>query len=371
MEGIGDHGDPEHLGQPWVYPGSHIRPREDGPRAGSIGLAVIPSHITADGRDDQPCDGPPWPFLRLTVQEETCNAADVLLNPAQARHLAEQLTAWADRAEPAAAADTPELTADEARALADELGTDLYRAQDALAFVGECCDIADREQRPITTGRVREWLKGAQCGRRLATDNPNLYDKISGMFGGPLPPPGDEPPNTVLPCNHTHLRQPHEPHPWQPQPGVQAVQCPGYARVPVTSTCSCGRSPDPGICPNDCGPGSPAGGHCACVHEQTLAATQTTGGSRAPAVPETTPNNPPGSTREQLPDHILDLIDVPTYTSTACETARECERVIDVHTTERPWLLAHAEELHARCRLNHKFTGALCACACHGEQPAG
>jgi hypothetical protein len=63
-----------------------------------------------------------------------------------------------------------ELTADEARDLADELSIDLYRAQDALAFVGECCDIADREQQPITTGDVREWLKGARCGRQLAAD---------------------------------------------------------------------------------------------------------------------------------------------------------------------------------------------------------
>ncbi|MFF6925818.1 hypothetical protein [Streptomyces californicus] len=60
-----------------------------------------------------------------------------------------------------------ELTADEAREMADDLNTELYQARDALAFVGECCDIADREQRPVTTGDVREWLKGARCGRRL------------------------------------------------------------------------------------------------------------------------------------------------------------------------------------------------------------
>jgi Holliday junction resolvase-like predicted endonuclease len=64
----------------------------------------------------------------------------------------------------------PELTAEEARALADELSTDLYWAQDRLAFVGECCDIADRDQRTITTADVREWLKGARCGRQLAAD---------------------------------------------------------------------------------------------------------------------------------------------------------------------------------------------------------
>lgn len=69
--------------------------------------------------------------------------------------------------------ETPdELTAEEARALVDDLGLDLYRAQDALAFVGECCDIADREQRTITTADVREWLKGARCGRQLPADGP-------------------------------------------------------------------------------------------------------------------------------------------------------------------------------------------------------
>lgn len=73
--------------------------------------------------------------------------------------------------EPAATehADT-ELTVDEARDLVSDLSADLYWAQDRLGFVGECCDIADREQRPITTADVREWLKGAQCGRQLAAD---------------------------------------------------------------------------------------------------------------------------------------------------------------------------------------------------------
>ncbi len=89
IEGIGDHGDPEHLGQPWTYQGSHVPPREDGPRSGSIGLAVIPSHITADGRDDQPADGPPWPWLRLhldVVGDDPC----VLLDRAQVQHLMQQ-----------------------------------------------------------------------------------------------------------------------------------------------------------------------------------------------------------------------------------------------------------------------------------------
>jgi hypothetical protein len=42
----------------------------------------------------------------------------------------------------------------------------LYRAQDAVAYVGECCDIADRAGRPITTADVRRWLEGAKCARQ-------------------------------------------------------------------------------------------------------------------------------------------------------------------------------------------------------------
>lgn len=59
------------------------------------------------------------------------------------------------------------LTADEAQDAVSDLSIDLYRAQDALAFVGECCDIANREGRQPTTADVREWLKGARCGREL------------------------------------------------------------------------------------------------------------------------------------------------------------------------------------------------------------
>ncbi|KOG33314.1 hypothetical protein [Streptomyces resistomycificus] len=83
---------------------------------------------------------------------------------------------------PAADRAAQELTAEEARDLADELSTDLYRAQDALAFVGECCDIADREARQITTADVREWLKGARCGRQLLAeraDRATLRDRIA------------------------------------------------------------------------------------------------------------------------------------------------------------------------------------------------
>jgi hypothetical protein len=99
IEGIGGDGDPEHLGHPWVYRGSHLTPAEDDPRDGVIGLALIPSHITADNRDDSPADGPPWPWLRLHLTVDGDDPT-VLINPQQARFLAEQLATWADRADP-------------------------------------------------------------------------------------------------------------------------------------------------------------------------------------------------------------------------------------------------------------------------------
>lgn len=76
---------------------------------------------------------------------------------------------------------------------------------------------------------------------------------------------------------------------------------------------------------------------------------------------------PPGDTREQLPDHLLALIDVPLYLSTACEAARECKRVIDIHVEHGDELRQTAARLHTRCRINNKFTGQLCACHCHEE----
>lgn len=95
IPGLGDLGDDETIGPPWRYRGSHILPDEDDPRGGHIGLAHIPSHITRDARDDQPDDGTPWPWLRLSLDGCDDDPA-VILNPAQARHLADLLARWAD-----------------------------------------------------------------------------------------------------------------------------------------------------------------------------------------------------------------------------------------------------------------------------------
>lgn len=65
-----------------------------------------------------------------------------------------------------------DLTAQEARDLAADLSLQLYRAEDAIAYVAEMCDIADEHRgkrgqpATVTTTRVREWLRGAQCARQ-------------------------------------------------------------------------------------------------------------------------------------------------------------------------------------------------------------
>jgi hypothetical protein len=74
------------------------------------------------------------------------------------------------------AVENTELTAREARDEVDRLGTELYRAQDAHAFVGEMCDLVEKKQKTgpgeaaVTTGEVREWLKGARCTRLMVVD---------------------------------------------------------------------------------------------------------------------------------------------------------------------------------------------------------
>lgn len=65
--------DPYFKGRPVpiVYQGSHVVPGLEDDRGGWVDIALIPSHITRDGKDDGPDDGVPYPFLRLGVNNET------------------------------------------------------------------------------------------------------------------------------------------------------------------------------------------------------------------------------------------------------------------------------------------------------------
>lgn len=91
-----------------------------------------------------------------------------------------------------------------------------------------------------------------------------------------------------------------------------------------------------------------------------------------PAAIRDTP--PPGSTAEQLPPALLNLLPPAGYLSTACDTALRLHRAPRPEPTEGgavPDIEAHVTRLHARCRRNHKFTGAGCICPCHQAERAG
>ncbi|GAA3153502.1 hypothetical protein ACFQ0X_43910 [Streptomyces rectiviolaceus] len=74
------------------------------------------------------------------------------------------------------AGEYPLLTASEARDEVERLGTDLYRAQDAHAYLGEMCTVLEKKQNTpqggaaLSTADVRAWLKGPRCIRVLAVD---------------------------------------------------------------------------------------------------------------------------------------------------------------------------------------------------------
>lgn len=82
------------------YDGSHILPSPDSPRdpGAVVQLAEIPSHITRDGRDDQPEDGTPWPWIRLSVGRE-----DVVLDRGQVARVWESMGEWLKETQPAPA----------------------------------------------------------------------------------------------------------------------------------------------------------------------------------------------------------------------------------------------------------------------------
>ncbi|WP_185832512.1 hypothetical protein [Streptomyces sp. WAC 04229] len=80
---------------PGAYQGSHILPSEADVRVASDeapSLAQVPSHITRDGRDDQPEDGQPWPWLRFSLGVE-----DQVLDRGQVEQLHAALGAWLER----------------------------------------------------------------------------------------------------------------------------------------------------------------------------------------------------------------------------------------------------------------------------------
>lgn len=114
---------------------------------------------------------------------------------------------------------------------ADQLHTRMNRLADRWDLEGP-----PPGNRPLTELRAEITAATFETEETAGPTEPSLYEKIVDMFGGPLPPPADAPPATAIPCNHAQLRQPHDPHAWQPQPGMRHVQCPGHTRVPADTT---------------------------------------------------------------------------------------------------------------------------------------
>ncbi|KPC63311.1 hypothetical protein ADL27_62820 [Streptomyces sp. NRRL F-6602] len=79
---------------PYAYQGSHILPDSDDRRDDGevVQFAEVPSHISRDGRDDQPEDGRPWPWLRLSLYAE-----DAVLARSQVAALHAALGSWLER----------------------------------------------------------------------------------------------------------------------------------------------------------------------------------------------------------------------------------------------------------------------------------
>ncbi|WHM30256.1 hypothetical protein OH540_09495 [Streptomyces sp. BPPL-273] len=158
---------------------NHARLRQEhGPHDWEPQPGMDPVHCPGHGQPEatEATDAPPLRRLEsravtaaLTAMQAQGEWLPMAAVEAVAKAVAAEITGDAGQVEDQSGAgegDEPELTVEEDRALADDLGLQLYQAQDALAFVAECCIIAEREQRPITTADVREWLKGAQCGRQ-------------------------------------------------------------------------------------------------------------------------------------------------------------------------------------------------------------
>lgn len=91
----------------------------------------------------------------------------------------------------------PELTTEDAVEAMQDMATDLYRAEDRLAFVREMCDAADREQRQVTTEQVRAWTRYEGCANSTP-DGAELARSLG--FAMAAMQPGAEP----VFCQHEH-----------------------------------------------------------------------------------------------------------------------------------------------------------------------
>ncbi len=81
---------------PIAYRKSHVIPRPDDPRKGSLDTAHIPSFLTRDGYDDgdTECGLAWWSYLRLSLATDVPDEDTVILDVVQVDALIADLTAW-------------------------------------------------------------------------------------------------------------------------------------------------------------------------------------------------------------------------------------------------------------------------------------
>lgn len=78
---------------PLKYHHSGRFPDEADRAEAAVDLAMIPSHISKDGKDENLEDGPPHPYLRFGVHDDG-GGATVILTEAQVRKVHDQLSWW-------------------------------------------------------------------------------------------------------------------------------------------------------------------------------------------------------------------------------------------------------------------------------------
>lgn len=86
---------------PIVYQGSHVNPRADDLRGGSLEVGVIPNHCHPDVRGAASDEGPPVEFLRVSMTEHPDTyhglepgSATLVLERGQVERLRDTLTSW-------------------------------------------------------------------------------------------------------------------------------------------------------------------------------------------------------------------------------------------------------------------------------------
>jgi hypothetical protein len=173
-----------------------------------------------------------------------------------------------------------------------------------------------------------------------------------------------------VPCTLATLHQPHPPHDWELQPGMNPVPCPGYGCTQQEGLCAehgYHRRPPAAddlrqLIAHEL---HAAGGPFTNADAETLA-DAVIAAIQGLYVPP-----PPGSDRDALPEDLRVLIapHMPEYVSTTCQVALALDRASTIHLPSMVTLMDWERRQHAACRLTRKQDMARCVCDCHTGRP--